>query len=277
MEIPLDQLVEKIGTETDIVASANLLLNFVQRVRKEPSSAEKTRLLDELYLKFTVLLQFALRDSFFNNTKYCVLDDLGSFIQINAPRRGTPNETLDLLEAYANKAVDSFTAPANKAITCTRVTEIIDYLNEKYQFAQKVFGGSIAHIFIVNASEKTKDGAFATQNTLLGTVPIFFLYANRKECSSIAPECVFFHELGHAIHLHITGSLDVMPVPIMEFLDKTWFAGIAAAPLVDQQEVLADVFAAGLMHNSPFADCSRYNFMEEQAKEVFSLLVSKVV
>ena len=267
-------MVTTVLSSDNILSCANALLDFVQQVRKEE---DPKTLVDYLYEALRVNLAFGPCGAFGNNMRYCVLDGvdaINAYLFSTMPRNTrSVASTLSAIEEYAHNLLSDFSAPVGPVIASDSVTSIVEYLNKEYDFCRKVFGDQTGRFIILNSTHKEMDASFAVQPNMRGQIPLFFLYAHREECKDLSPESVLFHELGHAIHLLLTGDFDVIPSQLICDLEALCFPGIASAPVSDQRELLAEVFSVGLMRGSPFQQFDGFDYMEEIVKDVFSRAV----
>ncbi len=272
--------IQEIVLGNDIISCAHDLQEFVQQARKETN---RRKLVEMLYERITEPVVSSLMCSrSVANKKYCVFNGpfaVCSFLLITLPSITTPLLTLQQIEEYAQELLDTYSAPETPVITPDSVTEIMDYLDKEYDFSNKVFLGNMGHFIILNATHKDVGGTFSVYEGYIGgrRTPVFFLYANKEGGTDTTPECILFHELGHALHYYITGDTNIIPSELIATISALCLPRLPDVPPYMQREIIADVFAVGLMRNTPFERFDRFTFFEEHEKDVFARLVKEIL
>lgn len=186
-----------------------------------------------------------------HNSIYDRMFGVESYIGVHAPAYTSLVKYLKEMSRFAASLLEDFSEADGELISKERIAGILDYLNEKYDFCNLVFGRG-AVVSIVNAQYRDLDGLCTIDYDIHGRVQQYitqFPLIGKEDGNTV--EYTFFHELGHALHAKMTNGMKDNPAPLVRFI-KRFFPAFEAQCLDGQAEIIADVFAMGLMFGSPF-------------------------
>lgn len=183
-----------------------------------------------------------------------------------------PSKTLENIEKFATHVLKDFDVKKdNNVITIEKIKEIMNFLDNKYNFTEKVYKDFVPTFSILKFENpfynSFTDVSLDTKNKLYYHYIIF----NVKD--NISPTYVFLHEIGHTIHYAITKNGNFIPEKVLKELEKTGFKGIETIDNYAKYEALADIFAMGIMYNSPYADCDPFVEISEKDKIIFNKII----
>lgn len=204
-------------------------------------------------------------------------DAINAFIALTMPPLSSPVKSLKELKNYSNHLLDIYTQPYGELISSNSISDIIEYLNQKYNFSQKIFNRNTPIFTILNISHRYYNSECLITSSPNGSSYHFFLYCMKKDSNGANPQYVLFHELGHAIHSRYTGNTDIIPTDVIDFLKNLCMPTIDSITSQQQAEVIADIFAMGLMFNSPYAEFDPFIPIESEDKKQFKMLTEKIM
>ena len=186
-----------------------------------------------------------------------------------------PSKTLENIEKFATHVLKDFDVKKdNNVITIEKIKEIMNFLDNKYNFTEKVYKDFVPTFSILKFENpfynSFTDISLDTKNKLCYHYIIF----NVKD--NINPIYVFLHEIGHTIHYAITKNGNFIPEKVLKELEKTGFKGIETIDNYAKYEALADIFAMGIMYNSPYADCDPFVEISEKDKIIFNKIIESL-
>jgi hypothetical protein len=265
----------------DLLYSGNQLIEFANAVYKEKNRATLVNLFYEQ------LGQWAFNSVFDcllggNQSNYFICDDENSvkmFLGLRAPKQTSTVKSINKIKAFGEFILSNFTHSIGDCISESSLKEILNYLDDKYNFSTKVFSKKMSYFIRMNYSNKYYNSECLTATNVDGTdvTNHFFLYS-MKEKDSINPEAVLFHELGHALHAKYFGGLVKLPNEIIELLQDLCFPKINTLDSDIQNELFADVLSVGLMYQTPFEKYDVYkDSISENHKIVFKTMVEKII
>jgi len=156
-----------------------------------------------------------------NNSQYFIYegrDAVRKYIVLTIPKQDTPVKTLESIKTYGNQILLDFKKPVGKGITKEKIAEIMHYLDEKFNFSKKVFANRKSMFILLNYSHREHNSECLVMNYGTEIIQHFFLYSMKSDSKDTpAPEAVFFHELGHALHARYTGNIKFVPEEIILF------------------------------------------------------------
>ena len=265
-------ITQKVFKCDSLVEQAVLINNFVKKAKE---SKQRKSLVENIYTELSmrsVLFYTFSQDSFF------IADpetSVNIYTNLMGPKYESPVKTLNKLNAYAEEMLKTFSEPHGAVIAKNDLEKIMDFLDTTYDFSEKVFSDETATFSIVNNSHVDHNSECLIYQDKQGNNRYhFFLYAMKSvDTKEANPIAVLFHELGHALHARYTGSTNVLPPNIAEFLNNTFFPGFKDFSPDEAAEVLADVFSMGLMYGSPFEEFDLFWQIEKGSKQAFNTLV----
>lgn len=199
------------------------------------------------------------------------------FIYLTIPRLSTPLKTIAALKEYGQYITNTFCAPIGKVISKNAILEIMAYLNDKFDYSNKIFGKDKPMIIVLNYSNISCNSQYFLCTSSNGALHVHFGLYHMKDEGKIDPEAVFFHELGHAIHYKYTKGDNEIPKELLEILKHNGFPTIYDAGKYKQREVLADVLSMGMMYSSPFEKNDPFKEIPDSSRELYQTIVQKIL
>lgn len=265
----------------DLLTWGELLIDFAESALKEKNRAKIVKFFYQ-QLQYFGLLDYVF-DSIINknDSQYLIyegIDAVRKYVALTIPKQNTPVKTLKSIKTYGNQILSDFKKPVGKRITKEKIEEIMHYLDEKFSFSKKVFTDRKPMFILLNYSHREYNSECLVVNYGAEIIQHFFLYnmkSNSKDTP--APEAVFFHELGHALHARYTENVKVVPEEIIFFLKELCMPKIDLLEPEQQREVFADILSIGMMYDSPFSEYDPFVKIREDDKKVFRMLVEKIL
>lgn len=271
--------IDNIVFSTDLLDCAYHLLDFAEASLKEKN---RIKIVNYFYQRAVSYEAYALMGTLLDldKTKYYIFSGnqaVRKYLFLMLPKKDTPVKTLQNIRVFADDLIHTFTAPAGYHIDPEKVAKIMEYLDEKYSFSEKVFSDGAAFFLVFNVSSRDVDSHCVITGKEPKIIPYFLLYSNREVSKHISPEAVLFHELGHAIHARFTGHLDIIPEEILLFLKDLCFPDILSLSTSELCENFANILSIGLMHDSPFDEFDHFDYIHPDDKKMFKKLVEMIL
>lgn len=178
------------------------------------------------------------------------------------------------LEGFLGVDLSKLPRKSDNIITEEKVTEIMKYLNEKYDFLEVIYKGNSPVISIMGVELKKFNSLCQVYKTLEGERRYEYFLFNIKE--NLSPVAVFFHELGHTIHSEFTNGTFEVSKDSIDIAMGSGFT-IDRLPHVQQKEVIADLFAMGLMYGTPYEKEDHFTMVLDNSKELLKMWVENVI
>lgn len=228
------------------------------------------------------LLKYAFDDVMGeHNKRYFICDGksaIGAHMAIAIPHQETPVKSLKKIHSFAEGLLRDFTSPVGTHIKKDSLSEIMEYLDEKYDFSSKVFSDKKAIFSILDVSNRKYNSHCLIFTGEGKVIQHFFLYCmNEEGKTSTTPEAVLFHELSHAIHARLAGNTESVPKAFLDILQELCMPRIDILTAEAQSEVFADVLSVGLMYDGPFAEYDPFSYMHPDDKKVFKKMVEVIL
>lgn len=190
--------------------------------------------------------------------------------------REKPLKTLENIEKFATHILEDFNIEKkDNIINSKKIKEIMEYLDNQYNFIEKIYKDFIPTFSILNFENPTSNSSTDISIDDKGNLKYHYIIFNVKN-KNISPVYVFLHEIGHTIHFATTKNGDYIPEDILDELKETGFYKINSADTYTKCEVLADILAMGIMYNSPYADCDPFVEISEKDKIIFNKIIKKL-
>lgn len=245
-----------------------------------------SKLLDCFYDRIRIscmpLYDFGI-DSFIEKSCYCILKGksaLSIYIALTIPRRKKPKQTLKELQNYANMQLTLFKDRAGNKVSEEIIEEVLKYLNDKYQFSEKVFKSKQMRVaFLILDMERkdyTSECITIQDREELYFAFFFYLINNEGKINRTAEEDIFY-VLSVALIKQYTGNQNETPSEFIKLLKDSCIPNIERLDKDIQQSILTELLAMGLMYGSPFQEYDTHNYIHEDEKKLFNAVVEKML
>ncbi len=281
MQMTIQEKMEKALYSDTLFECARNLSEFARAVLEEKN---RSTIMKTFYGS---LFQYAMMDyvtdDLFEESKdsYYICDGKSAsakYLALMMPAKERPIQSLQNIQKFAQETLETLMPPIGERIEEEMAEDILSYLDEEYNFGKKVFRDRKAIFALLDVSHKLHNSECLMETTDGEMVLHFFLYCmNNKDDSSITPEAVLFHELGHAIHVRYTRDIRQVPEEVLKILRETCMPGIDTLLPEQQSEVFADILSAGMMFESPFESYSPFSYMLPKDKKVFKEIVKTIL
>ena len=214
-----------------------------------------------------------------NNTRYYICEKseaIGMYILFAIGAVHTPVKTLANIKQTANHILANYMEPVGEIISMTTVSEIMECLDSKYSFSEKVFNHDNIIFAIIPYSHREFNSECMIADT---NVPVVCLYHmnERGVEQGATPIAVFFHELGHVLHIRCFGSPFRVPNDLVDFLSDLCFPTIKDITESEQNEIFADVLSIGLMQGTKYGEYDLFKEIHSDDKRAFKAIVEKLL
>lgn len=287
MENINDKIFEKSYNSFDsnlsLIERANNMIEFAHLVR---TVKNRGRYINDFYMRsmevgFMDYLQYNISIHFFNEEKkrFFIYDDFGAlkkYIYLSlALLREKPLKTLENIEKFATVILKNLEIKKNNnIIKVEEIEEIMDYLDKKYNFIEKIYKDFIPTFSIIESENPLYNSFSQIGLNIKNELNYHYVLFNVKE--NCSPIYVFLHEIGHTIHSYMTGLKLYIPKEILDKLEKTGFKGIDTADEYEKREAIADIFAMGLMYDSPYAKLDPFIAISKEDKAIFNEIIKDI-
>lgn len=184
----------------------------------------------------------------------------------------SPVKTLNGIREIGGMLSGLYCEPVGEAISEEEIEAILNYLDSEYD-AKKAILAEHDAIFLFPCSHREYNSeCLALQNPETGKLRVkllmYHMNGNGVE-EGVDPRYVFCHELGHALHAKYINSAVVEVPDELFYALEVFYPSIRDLDKKTQNDILADVFAMGMMHGSPFADADPFRQIPSESKAVF--------
>jgi len=154
------------------------------------------------------------------------------------------------LKILAQKC-EEFVEPIEPIITKAEIFATLDAAQKTFRLLNIIAPKKPLHILTFNCSHVIRNSEYGIPNE--GSHGMVLLY-HPREVDVFNRVFIFAHELGHALHLALTGDIKIMPEYFDEFNDNL---GASFPSLEAKQEAFADVVAHAIL-GSPGSGLEKY-------------------
>jgi hypothetical protein len=151
---------------------------------------------------------------------------------------------------------ETITKPSGICLTVAQEEKILTILTTKFPYLDIVATKKPLSILNINNSHRMFNSLCGTDEAVSAFVIQMF---NMKDESNF-PEYVFLHELGHALHLAITGSVLIVPDEFIKFHNSIPGALHLEQGSTDAPELFADTFAISVMRGTELSGFDPFHF-----------------
>jgi len=139
--------------------------------------------------------------------------------------------------------------PSGRFLTVEREEKILSVLFMKYPYLEIVSANRPLIVLNFDSTNRLYNSFCGTDDNVRSRVICMF---NMND-STVSPEYVFLHELGHALQIAITGSVSDVPIEFIKY--QNLLPGVEKLNQGDEiaAEVFADIFAIAVMRNTEFS------------------------
>lgn len=125
-------------------------------------------------------------------------------------------------------------------LTPDSAESVFQMVNALFPYSEIVTGSQLIDLMIIESQHEYRNGESTALFSDEGMKGCICIYQLQNHCNS-TPEHVLLHELGHLLHMKVTGTLTEVPLSFKEYLARL---GTDCSGLSDEQlrEVFADTF-----------------------------------
>lgn len=265
----------------DLIECGHKLIDFVEAVMPEKNRASIVKLFYSS-LKEHAFVNYVFGD-YLNNkkSKYYICsgrEAIKMYLALAIPEQSSPLKTIKAIKEFGENILSHYVHPVGPKINENQINEIVIYLDENYNFLNKVFPTRKPIFVLLDYSNVDYNSECMVTYSKTEMNQYLLLYHMNSIAEDMpTPEAVFFHELGHALHARYTGNMKVVPQKIIDFLKDLCMPNIDTITPIQQCEVFVDILSAGMMFDSPFAKHDPFLDIHEDDKKIFKMLFEKLI
>jgi hypothetical protein len=264
----------------NLLKYSDLLVDFAKSALQEKN---RKALVDLFYDQAYQLLKSRLLNNLFEPKDYEIISGghaANCYSALALPIKTSPVKTLKRLVEYGEASRGTFKRPSKTALDKNQLAEILAYMDAEHSIFENVFGGKTPLFLLLDYSHAVYNNELLLLEAGSG-IPFCFLICNlRKDAvNEISPEAVFFHELGHAVHVNYAGSPDVFPKEVLAFLKQNGFFMIESVPHEDVKEIIADILSIGMMFDTPYESLISPTFqkIDQNHKRAYRIMATEMI
>lgn len=163
--------------------------------------------------------------------------------------RGAGESGIDHAVEALSRHCAEFDDTDTPLLTPDSAAAVFRAVNSLFPFAETVIGSHPIDLLIIDAQHKCRNGESTAVFSDDGMRSCICIYRLQDECPS-APEHILLHELGHLLHMNVTGTVTEVPSSFREYLSRL---GTDCSRFSDKQlrEVFADSFMLAVLRKHP--------------------------
>ncbi len=170
---------------------------------------------------------------------------------------GTMRDTAPRVRKLVGHIDACFAAPSGNRLTEARAKRVLHVLQAKFPYIDIVSKREPLRVFLFDNCHRQYNSEYG-MGTKAGQHFVFMYHMRDSEHS---PEYVFLHELGHALHASINGTLDTVPEEFMRFDEA--YGGRVKQGSPEAPEVFADLFAIAAMRGTELSAHDPFGFPDD--------------
>ena len=265
----------------DLLYCGKKLIEFAESAYKKKNRATLVKHFYE-HLYMWAFSEYSFENIFdSHNHHYYICNNMRSvvmYLALGIPKQTTPTKSLNEIRKFGESIISNYTQPIGKSISKESLEGIMQFLDERYLFSQKVFSKQKAIFLRIPCSHRKYNSECLVVNTGKGFAQHFFLYHMREtDLTAPNPEAVLFHELGHAMHANFFDSFPELPDSILNLLQNLCFPKIMQLSVAEQCEVFADVLSVGLIYQTQWEKYDLFEQIHPDDKAVFKTITEKLL
>jgi hypothetical protein len=140
---------------------------------------------------------------------------------------------------------DEYIDPVETIVTEKEMDLVLENAQKKYRILDIIAPIKPLMIISLNHSHTKHNSECGISGTAGSRESVIFAYHPREVTPTCGRVFIFAHEIGHALHLALTGDITVMPDSFNAFNEKL---NIKLQTIEDKQEAFADVTALVLLN-----------------------------
>lgn len=245
-----------------------------------------SKLLDCFYERirepFLMLCNFGF-DLTKKESQYCIESRtvaLSLYVVLTIPKRKKPQQTLKELQNYAYEKLALCKTGRDNQVTKKVIEDILQYMDEKYQYSEKVFRSSkrkVAFLLldIEHINHTSECVAFKSEEELY--FAFFFYMFNKEEQEKRNAVMEVFLMLSMALIIKYTKDCNKIPEEILQLHKDTCLPKFEELDIHTQDNNLAELLSSGLMYKSPFQEYDTNDYIDEDIKILCNLVASRML
>ena len=155
---------------------------------------------------------------------------------------------------------ETITGPSGICLSIKDEEKVLSTLSNKFPFWEIVSANKTLDILNINNTHRSFNSLCGAS----GDASSFIVYMFNMKDSSVIPEYVFLHELGHVLQISLTGSDKLVPTEFIEF--NKLIKVILEQGTYESAEVFADTFAIAVMRGTDLCKFNPFPFPDELNK-----------
>ena len=196
------------------------------------------------------------------------------FLWLIWPHVGSSEERFEALDSQCNTIRLMVRKPFSKErLESDVIDSIIGKVEEKYSFCSKILRGRCLKILLLNNSHGLFNSFVLSQLLPSGKLDDAIVIPYAKPGFPCSQTLSLIHELGHILHLRLTGKPDTPPKSF-HIIQEAMFLSSIGIPNEQICEIYADCFAFATSRNSPLEDESVLKNAHENDKEILEMYFS---
>ena len=187
---------------------------------------------------------------------YSVLDSIPPYLAAFGLSLGRVREVRQRIKSLLSCIDETIVEPSGVFLPELQEEKILTILATKFPYLEIVTAKKPLTILNINNTHRIYNSQCGTNEAVTAFVIQMF---NMKDASFV-PEYVFLHELGHALHLAITGSVLIVPDEFIKFNNSIPGALHLEQGSIDAPELFADTFAIAVMRGTELSGFDPFHF-----------------
>jgi len=256
----LNILIDAIVEENDfkvLEEKLGLFLAFIEDLEKSEQKIEAVDAIKKLFMEIQLRISYGKVPYHISLNQDIILPLL--YLHIDDKKRALPKLKY-IIYTMKNFRRLYLAEPQGKRITESKIIDLMDWAEKKYQVCTKILKKDTLQIMLMNHSfnpdlEWTNASVAMQMKNRKMKDGIFCTYFSNNNIDPVFP---FFHELGHIIHGRITEKEFTVPSSFMRLIQDPLFEIVRDMTEEDMYEVFAEFFAIAIMNDSQYSDLDYY-------------------
>lgn len=176
------------------------------------------------------------------------------------------------IKALINQTRETFAPPIGSVICEDMIHVLMNHVDHKYNYCSKVLHCRPLRIIIANETYKKGNSLFEAYeyyNRDLSLAQRDLVILTHVQDEKVTPEYAFLHELGHILHLRLTGQYTAwQPPSSFDILQQAIFSKAESAAI--SAELFAECFAIATLYNTEYSHFDPYDQIKDDHKRLIS-------